>query len=97
MSLRAAVKLLRDQSLVPAQEGLWRHEGRHRFEALPPKRVGERREAPAFRVRQAQPAATEVGFQDAIFRKEIRDSLLLVPLQPAGNHGDQNVEDHSRS
>src|SRR5438132_1224815 len=53
LSLRAAVKLLRDQSVVPAQEGLWRHEGRHCFEAFPPKRVGERREAPAFRGRQA--------------------------------------------
>jgi hypothetical protein len=59
--------------------------------------VGQRSKPPAFRVRQAQPAATEVGFQDAIFRKEIRDSLLLVPLQPAGNHGDEHVQNHSRS
>ena len=47
----APVKPRRDQSLGPAQEGLWRHEGRPRFEAFPPKRSGERREALAFRVR----------------------------------------------
>lgn len=59
--------------------------------------MGESREAPAFRVGQAQSPATELGFEDAVFREEIGDDLLLVPLQPAGNHGDQDVEDHSRS
>jgi hypothetical protein len=57
----------------------------------------ERREAPAFRVGETQSAATEVGFADAVFREEIGDDLLLVPLQPAGNHRDQKLEDHSRS
>ena len=32
-----------------------------------PERVGERGEAAAFRVGQAQPAATEVGFEDTVF------------------------------
>ena len=59
--------------------------------------MGERRKAAAFRVRQAQPAATEVGFEDAIFLHEIGDDLLLVPLEPAGDHGDEHVEDHSCS
>ena len=93
-SLRAPVKLLGDQSLVPAQEGIGRREGRHLFEALATERVGERREAAAFGVGQAQPAATELGFEDAIFLKEIGDDLLLVPLEPAGNHGDEDVQDH---
>ena len=56
--------------------------------------VGKRREATAFHVRQAQPAATELSFEDAVFRKEIRDDLLLVPLEPSSNHGDQDVQDH---
>jgi hypothetical protein len=59
--------------------------------------VGTRREATAFRVRQAQPAAPELGFEDAIFLKEIRDDLLLVLLEPSGDHGDQDLENHSRS
>jgi hypothetical protein len=53
--------------------------------------VGKRREATAFRVRQAQSAATELGFEDAIFLKEIRDDLLLVPLEPSRNRGNQDV------
>ena len=28
---------------------------------------------------------------------EARDDLLLMPLDPAGNHGDEDVEDHSCS
>jgi hypothetical protein len=56
--------------------------------------VGKRREATAFRVRQAQPAATELSFEDAVFLKEIRDDLLLVPLEPSSNHGNQDVQDH---
>ena len=52
---------------------------------------------PAFRVRQVQPAATDPGFEDAIFLKEIRDDLLLVLLEPSSDHGDQDLENHSRS
>jgi hypothetical protein len=43
LSLLTAVKLLRDQSFVPAQEGLGRGNGRDFFEAFATKRVGQRR------------------------------------------------------
>jgi hypothetical protein len=84
-------------SLVPAQERVWSREGRHRFEAWVAKRVGEHREATAFRVRQAQPAARELGFQDTISLDEVGDYLLLVPLDPPGDHSDQDMKNHSRS
>jgi hypothetical protein len=45
---------------------------------------------PAFRVRQAQSAATALRFEDAVFLQEIRDDLLLVSLEPAGEHGDEH-------
>jgi hypothetical protein len=93
----AAVKRLGDQSLILAHEGIGRHESCHLFEALAAEWVGKRCEATAFRVRQAQPAATEPGFEDAIFLKEIRDDLLLVLLEPSSDHGDQDLENHSRS
>jgi hypothetical protein len=96
-TLLAPVKLLGDQSRIPAHEGIGRHKGCHLFEALAAEWVGKRREATAFRVRQAQPAATEPGFEDAVFLKEIRDDLLLVPLKPSSDHGDQDLENHSRS
>jgi hypothetical protein len=50
-----------------------------------------------FRIRQAQPAVTESGFENAVFLKKIGDNLLLVPLEPASDHGDQDFENHSRS
>jgi hypothetical protein len=59
--------------------------------------MGERREAATFGVRQAEAAATKLSFQDAVFREEIGGDLLLVTLEPARDHGDQDVEDHSRS
>ena len=53
--------------------------------------MGERREATAFRVGQAEPAPTELGFEDAVFLLEVGDDLLLVTLHPAGHHGDKHV------
>jgi hypothetical protein len=81
--------------LVPPQKRIRRDEGSKCFEALAPKRVGEGRKTAAFRVREPEPTATELGFEDTIFLKEIGDDLLLVPLQPASNHGDQDLKDHS--
>ena len=95
--MRAPVELLRDQSLVPAQEGVGRGNRGHLFEALAPERVGQCGEAAAFGVGQAQPAAAELGFEDAIFLLQIGDDLLLVTLDPAGDHGNQDMENHNRS
>jgi hypothetical protein len=93
----APVKLLSDEPLIPAHEGIGRRKGCHLFEALAAEWVGQSREATAFRVRQAQPTATEPGFEGAVFLKEVRDHLLLVPLEPSSDHGDQDLENHSRS
>jgi len=59
--------------------------------------VGERGKATAFRVRQAQPAATALGFEEAVFLLEVGDDLLLVTLHPAGHHGNKHVKDHGVS
>ena len=45
--------------------------------------MGQRREAAAVRVGQAQAATAKLVFQHTIFGHEIGDHLLLVPLQPA--------------
>ena len=95
--MRAPVKLLRDQSLVPPQEGLRSHKCRNLFQTLATERVSQRGEAAAFGIGQAQPAPAELGFQDAVFLKQIRNHLLLMPLQPASDHRDQDLENHSRS
>jgi hypothetical protein len=96
-TLLAPVKFLGDQSLIPAHEGIGRHEGCYLFEALGANWVRKRRETTAFRIRQVQPAATKLGFENAVFLKKIGDNLLLVLLEPSSDHGDQDLENHSRS
>jgi hypothetical protein len=93
-SLRAPVELLGDQLLVPAQERIGSHEGRHFLQARAPERVGERREAAAFGIGEAELAATELGFEDAVFLLKIGNDVLLVTLDPAGDQGDEDIQDH---
>jgi hypothetical protein len=38
-----------------------------------------------------------MGFQDTVFLDEVGDHLLLATLHPAGNHGDEHVQDHGVS
>ena len=82
-TLLAPVELLRDQTRVPAQEGLGGRDCRDLWQASTAKGIGERCQAMTCRVREAEPAATTLGFQDAVFREEIGDDLLLVTLEPA--------------
>jgi len=82
-SLRAPVKLLGDQLLVPAQKRIGSREGRHFFQARAPERAGEGSEAAAFGIGEAEPAPTEVGFEDAVFLVQISDDVLLMTLNPA--------------
>jgi hypothetical protein len=78
-----AIKLLGKQSFVPPQERIGRHEGSDFCEALAAEGVSERREVTAVCVCRVQPAAIEVGFEGAVFRKEIRGDLLLVTVEPS--------------
>jgi hypothetical protein len=96
-ALMAAIELLRNELPIPAQEGLGRYQGGKFLQTLATERVGEGREAPAFRVREAQAAPTKLGFEDAVFLVQIGDHLLLVPLEPPGDHGNQEVQDHTCS
>jgi len=96
-SLRIPIKLVGDQLLVPPQEGVGSDKGRHVLQALAAEWVGQRREAAPFGIREAKATTAELGFEHAVFRQKIRDDLLLVTLQPASNHGNQNMKDHRRS
>jgi hypothetical protein len=66
-------------------------------QALAPKRVGEGGQSSALGIGEAEPATTEPRFQHTVFCEEIRDSLLLVPLEPARDHSDEDWENHRRS
>jgi hypothetical protein len=67
------------------------------WQASTAKGRGERCQAMTVRVREAEPAATTLGFQDAVFREERGDDLWLVTWEPASDHGDHDVEDHRHS
>ena len=46
---------------------------------------------------EPQPAAIKLGFEDAIFLLQVGDHLLLVPLDPANDLRNEDMENHSRS
>src|SRR5439155_18271868 len=58
------------------------------------ERVGERRKAAALGGRQAQSSAPVVGFENAGFLLEIRHDVWLVTREPAGDHRDEDGQDH---
>jgi hypothetical protein len=67
-AMPAPVELLRDRAVVPALEGVGRRDRGNLLQALTAERVGSCRQAPAFRVGEAEPAAAELGFEDMVFR-----------------------------
>src|SRR5262245_42532447 len=93
-SLCAPVKLCGDQALIPSQEGVGGDEGRDLLETRATERVSEHRKAAAFGVSELQATTAEVSFGDANFLKQISNHLLLMPLQPAGYHDAEYMEDH---
>ena len=56
--------------------------------------MGQRGEAAALGLGEMEPSASELRFEDTVFREEIGDDLLLVPLQLAGHHSNEHVQDH---
>src|SRR6266571_6269711 len=65
-ALLAAIERVCNQSLVPTQEGIGRGEGGELCEALTAQWIRQCCETAALGVSQAQPTATELGFEDAI-------------------------------
>jgi len=67
------------------------------LEALATERMRQRGEAAVIPVSEPQPPMAELGFEHAIFLTQIGDHLSLVTLHPAGNHGDEHLQDHGLS
>jgi hypothetical protein len=75
-AVTASVELLRHEAMVPAHQGSWGSNRGHFLATRATERIGERREPPAFHVRQAKPAATKLSFQDAVFLVQVGDELV---------------------
>jgi hypothetical protein len=93
----AAVKLLSNELVVPSHEGIRRGERGHRLEVFAVEREGQGRETTAFGIGEAEASITEFSVKSAVFFQEISDDLLLVALDPTGDHGDENLQNHSSS
>jgi hypothetical protein len=93
----AAVKLLSDELLVPAYQGIGRGESGQGFEAFAANGTGEGRETTAFDIGEADASTTEFGMEGAVFFQEIGNDLLLVAIDPTGDHGDADLQNHGDS
>ena len=87
----APIELVCDEPVIPPHEGIRGGKRCELFETLATKRVGECGEAAALGISEPQAAATELGFEHAVLREEIRDNLLLVMLDPARDYGDEDM------
>ena len=56
--------------------------------------MSQRGEAAALSIGQAQLAPAEVGFEDTVSLGHIGDHLLLMALEPPGDHHDEHVQNH---
>jgi hypothetical protein len=83
-----------DESVIPPHEGLRGDKRRHLFETLATKRVGECGEAAALEIGEPQSLRAELSFENAVFLLKVSDHLLLMPLEPAGEHGNKDMQNH---
>jgi hypothetical protein len=93
----AAVQLMSDELFVPVHQGIGRGESGQRFEAFAANRKGEDPETTAFGIGEANVSATEFGMESAVFFQEIGNDLLLVAINPTGDHGDKDLQNHGDS
>src|SRR5262249_12262080 len=57
----------------------------------------ESREMTAFGIGEADALTTEFGVERTVFFQKIRDDLLLMAIDPAGDHGDEDLQNHGNS
>jgi hypothetical protein len=58
---------------------------------------GEGGQTTAFGLGAADASTTEFRMKSALFFQEVGDDLLLVAIDPAGEHGDKNLQNHGDS
>jgi hypothetical protein len=86
-----------DEPVIPPHKGIRSGKRCDLFETLATKRVGECGEAATLGIGEPQSLRTECSFENAVFFLKVSDHLLLVLLDPASDHRDQEMENHSCS
>ncbi len=77
---------------MPPEDRVRCHDRHDRGEKPSAEHFPLRGEATALNVGQAQTAAAELLFENAILQDEVLDHLGLVPVEPAGEGGEEQLE-----
>jgi hypothetical protein len=59
--------------------------------------MGKGSETTSFGIGEAYSLIAQFSFEKAVFFLKVGDDLLLVAIDPVGDHGDEDVEYHGRS
>jgi len=84
--------LRRDQLAVPAEDRVWRHDGRHLSEESPVQDVPLYCEPAALIIVEPQASTAELLLQHAVLLDEIGDDVGLLAVDPAGERGEEEPE-----
>src|SRR5262249_11991763 len=93
----AAVKLLGNKLIVPAHEGIWSHQRGQGFETFSAHGKSESCETAAFGIGKSDAFTPKLGVKGAVLFQKIGDDLLLVAIEPSGDHGDEDLQNHGGS
>jgi hypothetical protein len=85
---------LRDEPVLPPHEGVRGGKRSHLFETPATERVGECGEAAALGIGEPQSLRAALSFENAVLLLKVRDHLLLLTLEPTGEHGDEDMQNH---
>jgi hypothetical protein len=97
IALLATVKLLGNELFVPAYQGIRRGQSSKGFEAFAAGWKSEGSQTTAFGIGAADALITKLSVKGATSFQEIGDDRLLVTIDPAGDHGDENLQYHGDS
>jgi hypothetical protein len=91
----APVVFLRDQPLVPALKGIWRNEGAELLEQFAAKSLGFRGKSTSLRFGEPESSfATDLFEEDAPLFKQVLNYRLLLPVDPASEHQEEEPPRH---
>jgi len=82
---RTSIIFICDQFTVPAQQRLWRHDGGHFRQHLPPEQPGFYCQTVALIVGETKLSAAKLSTKDSVFLPQIFDCVLLLLIHPAGD------------
>ena len=85
-----------DQTAVPAHQRIGGDERGDRVERPSPEALGLRRQATTLIVSQPELPATKLLFEDPVLLDQVADHVLLVPVHPARNRQQEQLERESR-